>query len=688
MFDSRFLGDVHIGRCEIRLSVILDLPESFTSWYELWHRKLSDVNTSPNARRSLKSSNVGGIQLKIDHCFSADKYLFLFMDSYYSMKLFLERKAESSIATSHDADVEGVSPEAAKEAEEHLAEVQMEEDYDMGSPEEAQLKEEKEWNASTERLMEGANFFYKEDLSMDVPDSIPGEGSSTILDKLGDWLLSKETNNVLKSIRKLFHAFGQGLDISHGSMMGGLLQLERFYHNIETRRTGETVRVLGFVEMSRHFWKFSMASYGWRGLNFFGKRNDILKDSVRRDADRKAVLEFLAIPDENLLCFNPVTKGIFQPGHFVAVDDMTQSLVFVIRGTMSTIDTLTDLVCEYSEWNGGLAHGGILSTATWFFRNVYPTLLQHLEDRKLEKLIVCGHSLGGATASMVSMMIHDALKREGKDHIQLHCYSFASPPCVSLNLAKQYENIIDTFVVEDDGVCRLSYGHVMDLRSMIVAALDDHQPESFKLSPSMESLDKVAVENQSGPNGRWLDLSTFLLPQKEAKKRKDMSTLITLHNIKSCRDSLRDPADRILKNMKLYLAGTVYFLHYEEKSKKPFSSMLPKYDEHGISASSSPSENENRSSKGNDGKVLKRVYMEKSDPEFFNEMIIRRTVFLQHIPNVYDKAFERAFETLMIELADEQGLNKSSASAPAGVLSDSNSLLSSSGLGISSKSFR
>jgi hypothetical protein len=31
-----------------------------------------------------------------------------------------------------------------------------------------------------------------------------------------------------------------------------------------------------FVQTVRHFYKFAMAAYGWKGLNFFGKGNGVI----------------------------------------------------------------------------------------------------------------------------------------------------------------------------------------------------------------------------------------------------------------------------------------------------------------------------------------------------------------------------------------------------------------------------
>lgn len=61
----------------------------------------------------------------------------------------------------------------------------------------------------------------------------------------------------------------------------------------------------------------------------------------------------------------------------------------------------------------------------------------------------------------------------------IHCYAFAPPPVVSLNLSRRYKNLIDSFVVEDDIICRMSYGHMMDLKSMIIAAVHREKKPSW-----------------------------------------------------------------------------------------------------------------------------------------------------------------------------------------------------------------
>ncbi len=59
-----------------------------------------------------------------------------------------------------------------------------------------------------------------------------------------------------------------------------------------------------------------------------------LLDYVRKHADLKCVLEFLALPEDRILAFELATAQVFRPSYFIAIDDLTDSIVLVIRGTM------------------------------------------------------------------------------------------------------------------------------------------------------------------------------------------------------------------------------------------------------------------------------------------------------------------------------------------------------------------
>lgn len=236
---------------------------------------------------------------------------------------------------------------------------------------------------------------------------------------------------------------------------------------------------------------------GWRGLNFFGRGGGILYgsgrlhsasrlrvcvDLARPDADKKTVLEYLGIPEPDLLVFNLDEHMLYRPNFFVCIDRQLSALILSIRGTMSMRDTLTDLVCEYVPWNGGLVHSGIMTSASWFFDNICRQMLLWAAEYNVKHLYIVGHSLGGGTSALCTVLLLEHLRAnpdewpmqtQGDEKpvpVNIHCYSYGTPPIVSANLADRYDAHIDCFLNGDDVVPRLCYGTCADLRLMIIHA--------------------------------------------------------------------------------------------------------------------------------------------------------------------------------------------------------------------------
>jgi hypothetical protein len=63
------LPDRHVGRAEIRLIQLDGMPETFTSFYEIWDKKLSSGGSSHAVRKATMSTNVGALQAKITYQF-------------------------------------------------------------------------------------------------------------------------------------------------------------------------------------------------------------------------------------------------------------------------------------------------------------------------------------------------------------------------------------------------------------------------------------------------------------------------------------------------------------------------------------------------------------------------------------------------------------------------------------------
>jgi hypothetical protein len=66
--------DKHIGRAEIRLSTLTTMPPTFTSYYEIWEKKLSTGASSIIGRERAAVNNVGALHCKISYHFLTDLF--------------------------------------------------------------------------------------------------------------------------------------------------------------------------------------------------------------------------------------------------------------------------------------------------------------------------------------------------------------------------------------------------------------------------------------------------------------------------------------------------------------------------------------------------------------------------------------------------------------------------------------
>lgn len=170
-----------------------------------------------------------------------------------------------------------------------------------------------------------------EDIKVMQPTEVESLG---FVDRMQKMLLSEETYTVVRNVKTLLSAFEQGVEFSQAVLMGGAWRLKRFYDLVGTIRTSEIVTSLDEIEMARYFFKFALAAYGWKGLNFFGKRNAMMRDSARMNADKHAIRDFLKIKKEDMLIFEMNPGTVFCPCHFMVYDRNTNSIIIAIRGTM------------------------------------------------------------------------------------------------------------------------------------------------------------------------------------------------------------------------------------------------------------------------------------------------------------------------------------------------------------------
>lgn len=136
---------------------------------------------------------------------------------------------------------------------------------------------------------------------------------------------------------------------------------------------------------------------------------------------------------------------------------------------MAVRDTIIDLNAKYSPFKCGFTHGGILASAEKKYKKCVPLILKSFERYPNYKLIICGHSLGAGMATLLALMWNDEYS------IPMHCYAFAPPCILSLDLALKCRPFVTTVIVNDDIIPRLSFSSIEDFKRIVQYVLDENK---------------------------------------------------------------------------------------------------------------------------------------------------------------------------------------------------------------------
>ncbi|ORZ08300.1 hypothetical protein BCR42DRAFT_424823 [Absidia repens] len=305
------------------------------------------------------------------------------------------------------------------------------------------------------------------------------------LDRMIGMVVSPQTRTLVRAVVKMMNAFGQGFKVTTIQLFYSLSMLQKFYTDIPRSPPAGKVTDLQFLDEARYYLGHAIIAYGWRGISYLGDYANFLKDVMKTKSNKLAIVRFLKIPQEDLLGYEyGLRKGaVFQPSYFISIDRGHEAVVLGIRGTWSLYDVITDLVCDYKPWKGGLVHCGVLASAQWLFTRIVPQIFHHIHEHSkqrtvpydIKSFIITGHSLGAGTASILTMMIVDHLDElrqlSNNPNFKVHCYGYAPVASVSLDLSEQYKDHIDSFVCQDDLVARLSYGTASCAKELVMDAL-------------------------------------------------------------------------------------------------------------------------------------------------------------------------------------------------------------------------
>lgn len=131
----------------------------------------------------------------------------------------------------------------------------------------------------------------------------------------------------------------------------------------------------------------------------------------RKVANQLARLRDAGVPDDCVLMHGGAS-AMLKPLFIVLRDDSRKALVIIVRGTSSIRDVFTSLsvtskphhVLGESGMVVGWSHFGMLAGARWIYGKARPVVHEFMRDHPDWHVRLVGHSLGGGTAAMLTMM--------------------------------------------------------------------------------------------------------------------------------------------------------------------------------------------------------------------------------------------------------------------------------------------
>ncbi|KAG0328921.1 hypothetical protein BGZ99_003995 [Dissophora globulifera] len=314
-------------------------------------------------------------------------------------------------------------------------------------------------------------------------------------------LFSEQTRSAFKDIQLMYSSFfGHGWNLTRAEFWKGFHIVEEYYACHPTPTTNNAFDDIEILEKARHFVRLAIASYGSLPWVYFGYSFKVAPlNFVRFHSDRKNVVDYFKLKKEDMIVWHFDKRTALVPSYYIVRDPKFNALCIIIRGTFSITDAMTDLVCEYYPYKGGLVHKGIMDNARFVLEHSGKDIEAALKKFNLKTIYCIGHSLGAGSSSLLCSLLQDhfadyivpATSTTKAQRLEVKAYLFAPPPICTPNLALKWERTQIAFINENDLVCRLSYGNALDLKELIkIAALESENPV-YKGLGHKEKLDRI-----------------------------------------------------------------------------------------------------------------------------------------------------------------------------------------------------
>ncbi|KAK5813396.1 uncharacterized protein LOC108467565 [Gossypium arboreum] len=278
--------------------------------------------------------------------------------------------------------------------------------------------------------------------------------------------------------------------------------------------------------------------------------------------DNAAILARTSMLRESNVLKFVKNSSVMRPGYYIGIDPRKKLVIFGIRGTHTVYDLITDIVTSSDgqvTFEGYSTHFGTAEAARWFLHHEIGTIRQCLEKYEGFRLRLVGHSLGAATASLLAIMLRKRSKKElGFSPDVVSAVGYATPPCVSKELAETCSDFVTTIVMQDDIVPRLSAASLARLRNEILETdwMSVVEKADWKSIVDLVTNAKLVMSSVQDVARKLADYAHF----KSAKESSDVAIKTEPTSVPKKVTALQKEEGAYTMPEELFVPGTVYYL--------------------------------------------------------------------------------------------------------------------------------
>ncbi|KAL0582532.1 hypothetical protein ABG067_007588, partial [Albugo candida] len=177
----------------------------------------------------------------------------------------------------------------------------------------------------------------------------------------------------------------------------------------------------------------------------------------------KILAEESGIPQSRVIRVH--SGGVLFPKSILLLDHADKEVIVAIRGSASILDFCIDLCLLHEPFLDGYGHRGIAHASRWMLQHSESDILDLHERYPDYSVVFTGHSLGAGLAALASIALH----RKSSDTLRekLLCIGFATPACITPQLARDCRPFVTSIIHGDDCIPRLHQHSLLRLQKLV-----------------------------------------------------------------------------------------------------------------------------------------------------------------------------------------------------------------------------